>query len=159
MYVLRRRPEAFVEVVEMAESRLVSRPSSLATLETRLLAGELGVLPRTASEPLGSSDSLCGRCCGEVEIVRAALGCRVCTGGVLPLFRISLKGCLTAGCCRACRYRSAISRASSRSPQLGITRGRMTAVYDDVEQTLMYLLMSRIAALPALRVSKSRGWH
>jgi len=70
MWVLRRRLvlEALVLALEMSESRLAlcGRASAETTAERRLFSG-VGSSYLTASEPLGTIDSLCGSGCGDEE--------------------------------------------------------------------------------------------
>jgi len=84
--------EALVEVVEMAELRLLSRPLSFASIERRLFSGEFGWLERTLSEPFASKLSLCGRPAGEAESPFFVHACREGMGGLLARFATSLNG-------------------------------------------------------------------
>lgn len=67
----------------MAELRLGSCSTSPAIWERRLCSGELGWLLRTASEPLGSNDSLCGKGCGEEDATLPVRTFLLRNGGVL----------------------------------------------------------------------------
>ena len=111
MKVLRLLLDAVVDVVEMAELRLESRPS-LVIWEIRLCCGDSGrSLLRTARVPLGSRDSLCGRLGFEDWLLACLVvcWCRWETGGVFVPFLSSLRGCRRVeGRLALLRWRSAI---------------------------------------------------